>query len=124
MPTISTVLFPRIFFSDVDPPHRGKEALVEKFRNSSIMDEREGWKPKVFASAGPARGLPESFPAPTHLRRKQLSAQNRGALYVPGTAQVTSPVAETYSPVLFPSLDGPPSAAYSSPVHRVPPQGF
>jgi hypothetical protein len=27
---------------------RGKEALVEKFKNSCIMDEREEWKPMVY----------------------------------------------------------------------------
>ena len=27
--------------------YQGKEALVEKFKNSCIMDERESWRPKV-----------------------------------------------------------------------------
>lgn len=67
---------------------RGKEALVEKFKNSCIMDEREAWRPKIFYSdPGPEQGLPEPFPAPTHLRRKERSSFNRGALYVPGTAR-------------------------------------
>jgi len=48
------------------------------------MDEREAWRPKIFYSDGPAQGLPEPFPAPTHLRRKERSSHNRGALYVPG----------------------------------------
>lgn len=49
------------------------------------MDEREGWRPKIFYSdPGPEQGLPEPFPAPTHLRRKERSSFNRGALYVPG----------------------------------------
>jgi len=64
---------------------RGKEALVEKFKNSCIMDEREAWRPKIFYSdPGPEQGLPEPFPAPTHLRRKERSSYNRGALFVPG----------------------------------------
>lgn len=63
---------------------RGKEALVEKFKNSSIMDEREEWRPKIYYSDGPKQGLPEPFPPPTHLRRKERSSHNRGALYVPG----------------------------------------
>ena len=62
---------------------RGKEALVEKFKNSSIMDEREAWRPRIFYSSGPDQGKPETFPAPTHLRRKERSSHNRGALYVP-----------------------------------------
>jgi hypothetical protein len=37
------------------------------------MDEREDWRPKLFYSApGPHQGLPEPFPAPTHIRRKVL----------------------------------------------------
>ncbi|KAF9451940.1 hypothetical protein P691DRAFT_662059 [Macrolepiota fuliginosa MF-IS2] len=66
--------------------YQGKEALVEKFKNSCIMDEREEWRPKIFYSGGPEQGLPEPFPAPTHLRRKERSSHNRGALYVPGAA--------------------------------------
>ncbi|KAK2463211.1 hypothetical protein APHAL10511_004866 [Amanita phalloides] len=61
--------------------YQGKEALVEKFKNSCIMDEREAWRPKIFYSDGPEQGLPEPFPAPTHLRRKERSSHNRGALW-------------------------------------------
>ena len=57
---------------------------MEKFKNSSIMDEREAWRPRIFYSSGPDQGKPEIFPAPTHLRRKERSSHNRGALYVPG----------------------------------------
>ncbi|KAJ7901931.1 hypothetical protein B0H14DRAFT_1260999 [Mycena olivaceomarginata] len=64
--------------------YQGKEALVEKFKNSCIMDERLAWQPKIFYSEGPEQGLPEPFPAPTHLRRKERSSYNRGPLYVPG----------------------------------------
>ncbi|KAI0047497.1 hypothetical protein FA95DRAFT_1492430 [Auriscalpium vulgare] len=67
--------------------YQGKEALVEKFKNSGIMDEREAWRPKIFYSDGPQQGLPEPFPAPTHQRRKERSAHNRGALFVPGVAR-------------------------------------
>ncbi|KAG1716633.1 hypothetical protein ID866_511 [Astraeus odoratus] len=65
--------------------YQGKEALVEKFKNSCIMDEREEWRPKIFFSEpGPKQGLPEEFPKPTHIRRKERSSVNRGALFVPG----------------------------------------
>ncbi|OCH88259.1 hypothetical protein OBBRIDRAFT_780412 [Obba rivulosa] len=64
--------------------YQGKEALVEKFKNSCIMDEREAWRPKIFYSDGSDQGLPEPFPPPTHLRRKERSSHNRGALFVPG----------------------------------------
>ena len=61
--------------------YQGKEALIEKFKNSCIMDEQESYRPKIFYSSGPKQGLPEPFPAPTHLRRKERSSSNRGALY-------------------------------------------
>jgi len=63
---------------------RGKEALVEKFKNSSIMDEPEHWRPRIFYSSGPKEGLLEPFPAPTHIRRKERSSYNRGTLFPPG----------------------------------------
>ncbi|KAJ7770133.1 hypothetical protein DFH07DRAFT_805863 [Mycena maculata] len=65
--------------------YQGKEALVEKFKNSCIMDEIPAWRPKIFYSdPGPEQGLPEPFPAPTHMKRKERSSYNRGPLYVPG----------------------------------------
>lgn len=52
------------------------------------MDEREAWRPKIFYSEpGPEQGLPEPFPAPTHLRRKERSSYNRGALYIPSVGR-------------------------------------
>ncbi|KAF8070530.1 hypothetical protein FPV67DRAFT_1025632 [Lyophyllum atratum] len=78
--------------------YQGKEALVEKFKNSCIMDEREAWRPKIFYSdPGPEQGLPEPFPAPTHIRRKERSAFNRGALYVPGVGRGTPIPQSAYS---------------------------
>jgi len=67
--------------------YQGKEALVEKFKNSCIMDEREAWRPKIFYSEpGPEQGLPEPFPAPTHMRRKGRGSLNRSALFVSGAS--------------------------------------
>ncbi|KAI0743840.1 RNA recognition motif 2-domain-containing protein [Daedaleopsis nitida] len=65
--------------------YQGKESLVEKFKNSCIMDEKDAWRPKIYYSDGPNKGLPEPFPPPTHLRRKERSQHNRGSLFVPGT---------------------------------------
>ena len=48
------------------------------------MDEREAWRPRIFYSLGQNQGLPEPFPPPTHMRRKERSSYNRGALFVPG----------------------------------------
>ncbi|KAI0675041.1 RNA recognition motif 2-domain-containing protein [Trametes maxima] len=72
---------------------QGKESLVEKFRNSCIMDEQEAWRPKIYFSDGVNQGLPEPFPPPTHLSRKERSRSNRGALFVPGTHHQSSPSA-------------------------------
>lgn len=44
------------------------------------MDEREDWRPRLFTSSGPDEGLPEPFPPPNHLRRKERSSFNRSAL--------------------------------------------
>lgn len=55
------------------------------------MDEREEWRPKIFYSdPGPNQGLPEEFPKPTHIRRKERSSYNRGTLYPPGVSTSTS----------------------------------
>ncbi|EED78013.1 predicted protein [Postia placenta Mad-698-R] len=86
--------------------YQGKEALVEKFKNSCIMDERESWRPKIFYSDGPDQGLPEPFPAPTHLRRKERSSHNRGALFVPGPNYQRREASE--SPSLFHRRPHPP----------------
>ncbi|KAK1225716.1 hypothetical protein PQX77_011336 [Marasmius sp. AFHP31] len=52
--------------------YQGKEALVEKFKNSGIMDEKPEWRPRIFHSEeGPLQGLPEPFPEATHQRRKE-----------------------------------------------------
>ncbi|TFK44789.1 hypothetical protein BDQ12DRAFT_35519 [Crucibulum laeve] len=82
--------------------YQGKEALVEKFKNSCIMDEREEWRPKIFYSSGPEQGLPEPFPAPTHLRRKERSSFNRGALFVPGVGGSTNQT-QTQTHLHYPS---------------------
>jgi hypothetical protein len=82
---------------------------VEKFKNSCIMDEREAWQPKIFYSnPGPEQGLPEPFPAPTHLRRKERSSYNRGPLYVPGMASQ--------------SVASSPNRRQQSDEHRLPPR--
>ena len=37
--------------------YQGKEALIEKFKNSCVMDERESWRPKIFYSSGQGEGI-------------------------------------------------------------------
>ncbi|KAJ2964080.1 hypothetical protein NQZ79_g1035 [Umbelopsis isabellina] len=44
---------------------QGKKALIDKFRNSSVMDEEISYQPKIFVTSGEHRGEEESFPLPT-----------------------------------------------------------
>ncbi|EEB05147.2 RNA-binding protein [Schizosaccharomyces japonicus yFS275] len=68
---------------------QGKERLIEKFRNSCVMDENPAYRPKIFVSHGPNRGQEEPFPAPNNARRKLrsiASAQQIG-LFPPTTSK-------------------------------------
>ncbi|KAJ3051492.1 hypothetical protein HK097_007505 [Rhizophlyctis rosea] len=49
---------------------QGREGLVEKFRNSSVMLEHETYRPKIFYTSGPLKGEEEPFPPPTTKIRK------------------------------------------------------
>ncbi|KAI7848300.1 RNA recognition motif 2-domain-containing protein [Circinella umbellata] len=53
---------------------QGKQALIEKFQNSTVMDEEESYRPKIYYSSGPHKGEEEPFPSPTipvELRRRR-----------------------------------------------------
>jgi hypothetical protein len=62
---------------------QGKECLIEKFRNSCVMDEDPSYRPKIFHSTGPLMGQEQeylsyeksdfSFPEPNNARRKLRS---------------------------------------------------
>lgn len=43
---------------------QGKQAMITRFQNSSLLDKHESYRPLVFHSSGPNRGKPETFPAP------------------------------------------------------------
>ncbi|KAI8808116.1 RNA recognition motif 2-domain-containing protein, partial [Cladochytrium replicatum] len=43
---------------------QGKQALIKKFRNSSVMYEDPAYRPKIYFSLGPYRGQEEPFPDP------------------------------------------------------------
>jgi len=53
--------------------YQGKDALISKFRSSSIMAQRESWRPKIFHSSGPRKGLPQEFPGPEHVHHNRLN---------------------------------------------------
>lgn len=42
---------------------QGKEALVEKFRNSTVMDEPPSYRPMLFYSSGPHKGEQQVHPS-------------------------------------------------------------
>jgi hypothetical protein len=66
---------------------QGKESLIEKFRNSCVMDEDPSYRPKIFHSNGPLMGQEQEsstpfplagvsddrFPEPNNARRKLRS---------------------------------------------------
>lgn len=52
---------------------QGKEALIDRFRNSSVMDEDPSYRPKIFYSSGPLQGQEEAFPASNDPKRKLRS---------------------------------------------------
>jgi hypothetical protein len=74
---------------------QGYDCLIEKFRNSSIMDEFADFRPKIWwtkfsAEAEPHKiGTEREFPAPNNLSKKQRSHDNAGSigLYAPRSGQ-------------------------------------
>jgi hypothetical protein len=44
---------------------QGKAAMVARFQNSSLLDKDDEYRPLLFYSTGPQRGLPEPFPIRT-----------------------------------------------------------
>ncbi|KAK4688224.1 hypothetical protein P7C73_g1882, partial [Tremellales sp. Uapishka_1] len=56
---------------------QGKYALINKFKNSAVMDVIEAWRPQIFYSSGSMRGQPEPFPESDDIRLKQRSAAAR-----------------------------------------------
>ncbi len=42
---------------------QGKQAMIARFQNSSLMDKVEEYKPLLFYSFGPNIGKPEPFPS-------------------------------------------------------------
>eukprot|EP00833_Pecoramyces_ruminatium_P002315 jgi/Orpsp1_1/1176347/evm.model.c7180000057262.1 len=44
---------------------QGRDSLIEKFKNSSVMLEDPSYRPKIFYTSGELRGQEEPFPPPT-----------------------------------------------------------
>ncbi|GAA6063309.1 hypothetical protein JCM10212_006719 [Sporobolomyces blumeae] len=60
---------------------QGKASLVNHFRNSSVLDQDESRRPKLFVTSGLNAGQPEPFPTcddPVRKMRSALNATNVG----------------------------------------------
>jgi len=64
---------------------QGKEMLIEKFRNSSVMDENPCFRPTVYHSEMDRRGEEMEFPLPNNLNRKlrSITAAHQIGLFKP-----------------------------------------
>jgi len=64
---------------------QGKETLIEKFRNSSVMDENPAFRPKIFHTENDLRGVEMEFPKPNNLNRKlrSITAAHQMGLFKP-----------------------------------------
>ncbi|KAE8130965.1 meiosis protein MEI2 [Aspergillus pseudotamarii] len=56
---------------------QGKDCLVQKFRNSSVMLEHPSFRPKVFhTGSGPLAGTEDRFPGPDNPSKMRRSIEN------------------------------------------------
>ncbi|KAI5854811.1 RNA recognition motif 2-domain-containing protein [Tricharina praecox] len=64
---------------------QGIDQLVEKFRNSSVMDQDPAYRPKLFHSAGPMAGQEMTFPPANNILKKcrSVSAAQQIGLFAP-----------------------------------------
>ncbi|KAI8851326.1 RNA recognition motif 2-domain-containing protein, partial [Chytridium lagenaria] len=60
-PKFNSEKVPTVCYANIQTRH----ALIEKFRNSSVMLEDPSYRPKLFHTSGPNRGSEEPFPSPT-----------------------------------------------------------
>ncbi|KAI5849420.1 RNA recognition motif 2-domain-containing protein [Morchella snyderi] len=64
---------------------QGIDQLVEKFRNSSVMDQDPSYRPKLFHSSGPLTGTEKEFPPANNILKKcrSISAAQQIGLFAP-----------------------------------------
>ncbi|KAI4111671.1 MAG: hypothetical protein LQ345_006740 [Seirophora villosa] len=56
---------------------QGKDCLVQKFRNSSVMLEHPSFRPKIFRTGvDPLGGTEEPFPGPDNPSKMRRSVEN------------------------------------------------
>ncbi|MCJ1329932.1 hypothetical protein MMC10_006613 [Thelotrema lepadinum] len=69
---------------------QGRDCLVQKFRNSSVMLEHPSFRPKVFHTGlGPLAGEEDAFPDPDNNSKMRRSIENAGqvGLFAPRAGQ-------------------------------------
>jgi hypothetical protein len=69
---------------------QGKDCLVQKFRNSSVMLENPSFRPKIFYTGKhPRAGEEEKFPGPDNLSKQRRSMDNAAhvGLFAPRAGQ-------------------------------------
>ncbi|KAJ5518421.1 RNA recognition motif 2 [Penicillium expansum] len=79
---------------------QGKEALVNKFRNSNVMTRPHEERPRLFHIDGPRAGTEAAFPGPndaSKLRRSVASTTQQG-LFAPRNRAPTTPRANRTRP--------------------------
>lgn len=56
---------------------QGRDCLIQKFRNSSVMLEHKSFRPKLFHTGnGPLAGTEEDFPPPDNPSKMRRSIEN------------------------------------------------
>ncbi|ORY86864.1 RNA recognition motif 2-domain-containing protein, partial [Protomyces lactucae-debilis] len=55
---------------------QGRDKLIEKFRNSSVMDQDPAFRPKLFHTIGSLKGQEEAFPACNDPKKKARSTMD------------------------------------------------
>jgi hypothetical protein len=55
---------------------QGKQAMITRFQNSSLLEKHESYRPLVFYSSGPLQGTPEPFPSPKPQSQPQPHLQH------------------------------------------------
>jgi hypothetical protein len=90
---------------------QGKIAMVEHFRNSSLMFEDPKCRPLLFFSDGPLMGKPEPFPVGQHVKPRGRRDSTGSGAHSPTQALLSpSPLA---SPVTSPTPSPVPSPSPS-----------
>jgi len=78
---------------------QGKSALVARYQNSSLMSRDNEYRPLLFYSSGPDKGLPEPFPVPVRHDHQQPPQQH------PSETPPNPPPYPSQTPYLPPSAE-------------------